>query len=395
MNTVGDAVSAIALPLIAFTVLHGSAFSVAALMAVEQGAWLLIGLPAGVWIDRWSRKRVIVLNSLARGVVLATIPLAWWIGILSLFHLFVVAGLTGITTVFSRTASGAYLPSLVAKGRLVAANGRLATVLTAADMAGQAAAGFLIELVRAPVALAVEAVMALGSALFVRSTRERTRVITSKDNRKPSDFWRELNDGWKFTLNHTLFRTMMFANIVWNFATAGQFAIAVPFLVESLDAPDFVIGLVFSVAGIGGVVGAVLSGKLVRKAGSGRVWRWALIVGPILGLLVPASSTAPGYVGIAMFGIGLALLSLAISLVSVVASAARQATCPPAILGRLGSVNLFLSWGVIPLGAMAFGALGSWINIPAAMWLSTVTMGACVAIAKFGPLRNAVELEGV
>ncbi|WBL20049.1 MFS transporter [Citricoccus sp. NR2] len=391
LTTFGDVISMIAMPVIAYTVLDSSAFIVAALIAVEQISWLLIGLPAGVLVDRWSRKRVLVLGGVLRAVLLISIPLAWFTSALTLIQLFVVAFGTGLISVFTMTANTAYLPSLVPKEHLVHANSRLSVVETATDTAGQAIAGFIIQAIKAPVAIFVEAVVSLASALLIQSTRETVRQPIQTEN--ASTFWGELKAGIVYTLGHPTFRTILATNVLWNVAMAGQFAIAVPFLVDILRVEEGLIGIAFTVGGIGGLVGALAVSRLSDRFGSGAVWRTSLLLAPIVGLLVPLSALAHGIFGVVLYGLGTAALGAGIAMVSVITGAARQAICPPEMLGRLGSVSQFITWGIIPVGALLFGALGSLLGLAETMWAVAITFFLCAVVARLSPLWTSPKIE--
>lgn len=228
---------------------------------------------------------------------------------------------------------------------------------------------------------------------MIASTREDTRI--ADNNGTPTNFRRELKEGISYTFAHPLFRTILTTNVMWNVAMAGQFAIAVPFLLDSIGIDALMIGIVFALGGVGGLVGALVVTPFANKFGSGFVWRSALILGPILGLLVPMSCFSHGVFGAPLFGVGSAVLSAAIALVSVITATARQTACPPEMLGRLGAVSQFVTWSAIPLSALIFGAVGSLFGLPFAMWLVAATFFACPLIARSSPLWRAVNIATV
>lgn len=306
---------------------------------------------------------------------------------------FFVAFTTGIVAVFTTVASGAYLPSLVPREKLLFANSKLSIVSTATETAGQVGAGLIVSVIRAPSAIIIEILCALGASCMIASTREDSRI--ADNNGTPTNFRRELKEGISYTFAHPLFRTILTTNVMWNVAMAGQFAIAVPFLLDSIGIDALMIGIVFALGGVGGLVGALVVTPFANKFGSGFVWRSALILGPILGLLVPMSCFSHGVFGATLFGVGSAVLSAAIALVSVITATARQTACPPEMLGRLGAVSQFVTWSAIPLSALIFGAVGSLFGLPFAMWLVAATFFACPLIARSSPLWRAVNIATV
>jgi MFS family permease len=334
---------------------------------------------------------VLIWGGIARGLVLSAIPISWVFGWLTIELLFLVAFVTGTLFVFTSIASGAYLPSLVPKHQLLAANSKLAFINTSTETIGQVVAGLIVQLLRAPFAIVIEVVASFCGAFMVSTTREIANVALEAE--RPREFWSELKEGIIYTFGHELFRTILATNVMWNIAMAGQFAIAVPFLIGTLGANAFTVGLVFAIGGAGGLVGAFVVAPLSRRLSSGAVWRWALVVGPILGLLVPLSALVPGQLGALGFGLGSAFLAATIAITSVITGAARQTLCPPTMLGRLGAVSQFVSWGVIPIGAIVFGALAAVFNLTTAMWLVAALFFACPVIARLSPLWRIPNLE--
>lgn len=386
LTTLGDAVSSIVFPLIAIAVFDASTLTVAALIAADQAAWLFLGLPVGVWMDRLPVRKVLQVSYAIRAVLLASVPLAYVMDRLTLTHVFVVALLTGVATVFAAVGQLAIVPKVVERSRLVNANGRLSATTTATSLGGQSAAGWVIGLLTAPIGLLVEGVTSALAAFVMGTVQEPARP----DPGTTPNFVRELKEGLRYTVAHPMFRVITSTNAVINALVAAQYALVFVFLARTLDVPAAWIGVLIAFSGAGGLVGAATSSRLTARFGSGRTWRAALLAGPVAGLAVPLAS--PG-AGLALFALGSTGLAAAMAVVSVIGGSARQAACPPELIGRMSATSRSLTWGVIPLGALAGGVLGSAFGIREALWLVAVAFFIAPALVLISPLRRVRELE--
>src|SRR5690606_36503510 len=197
----GQQITMLALPLVAVLALDADEFEVGLLAATSTLAFLLIGLPAVAWVDRMRRRNVLVNTDLARAAVLLSVPLAWWGGVLTLWHLYAAALAVGALTVFFDVAYQSYLPSLVGRERLVEGNAKLETVRSTAQVGGPALAGQLIAWLTAPVALAADAIAMGASALFVVRIRRRE---PRPDAARGTDLASDIKEGLAFVLRNRL-----------------------------------------------------------------------------------------------------------------------------------------------------------------------------------------------
>src|SRR4051794_8086710 len=206
VSQVGTQISLVALPVLAVTILHATAFEMGVLTALETIAFLVIGLPAGAWVDRWRRKRILVLNDLVRAVALGTLPVAWLLDALSLPQLFVVATVTGTATVFFDVAYQSYLPTLVQPAQVVDGNAKLAASQELARVAGPGIAGVLLRVLGAPLLIAFDAVSYLFSALFIGGIRHVDNVPDRAGRRRLRT---EIAEGLSFVVRHPLLRRIV------------------------------------------------------------------------------------------------------------------------------------------------------------------------------------------
>jgi hypothetical protein len=385
LSSFGESVTEIALPLMALAMLDASPLVLAALLAVEQAAWLLIGLPAGVWLDRVRVRRALQLSYVARAVALSSVPMAYLVAELTMIHLFAAAIVTGVAGVFSSVGEMAIVPQIVPTDGLVKANARLSATTTATSLAGQSAGGVLVAGITAPIAMLVEAATSAASVVVLRRVRS---AVPDRTGERPR-FWADLREGLRYTLTHRLFRVLAIVTSLGNALVAAQYVLVFVFLAETLAVPEAVIGVLIAASAAGGMAGAAVCNRLTTRYGTGRVWRTALVAGPVLGLLIPIAQPGGGLVWFVPGSLG---LTAATAVVSIISGSARQAACPPELIGRLSATSRTLTWGVIPFGLLAGGALGSAVGTRSALWMLAAALFLPAVLAWLSPLRRSREL---
>lgn len=384
--TLGLSVSGVVAPLLAIDGFDASPLAVSTLLAAESLPWLLLGLAAGVWTDRWSKRRVLTWSFAARAVAFASIPVAWLLGILTFAQLVAVMFVSGVTSVFSTVASMAVLPAIVSRDQLVAANTRLSTVNTGASLVGEGGGGFLFHWIGGPLSFLAEAITSV-IAVFATAglnTPAKSEAASARH------FGRELREGLRYTFGHSGFRAITLSNTVLNFGEAARYALLVPFLVQVLGVAPATVGLLFAVASLGGLAGAASAGWLSRALGSGNAWRTSLLVGAVLGTAVPLATPGTGLILFVVGSFGLAFFG-AVS--QVISGSARQAICPPEIIGRMSATSRMVTWGVIPFGALAGGVLGTYLGVRAGLWTAVAVAFAGWLLIMLSPLRTLRQIE--
>lgn len=386
LATAGAAVSEVALPLIAVLILDASTFAVSGLLAGSQAAWPVLGLLAGVWVDRWSRRAVLVRTQLGYAAVMASVPLAAAWGTLTYAHLVAVAVATGTLMVFTETARIAYVPAVVGKQGLVTANSRLTATDTALGLAGNSLAGVVVQAIGAPLALLIDAVTSFAAALGIRSVP----VVDRPERADTRSVRAEAAEGLRYTFRNPVFRTLLLTAALLNAALAAQYALVVVLLSRTFALDPWLIGLLLASSGAGGLLGAAVIGRLTTRWPSGLVWRTALITVPVVALLVPASF--PG-AGLALFAAGMLGLNAAAVVFTVIGGSFRQALCPPRLLGRMSASSKVVAWGVIPLGSLAGGGLGTLLGVRPALWVVALATFAAPLFVRRSPLRDVDDLS--
>jgi MFS family permease len=383
----GTQITVLALPLAAILVLDASAFEVALLSTVEFLPFLLFALPAGVWVDRLHRKPILVVADLLRAGILLSIPVAYALDALTIWQLYVVGFGTGVCTVFFDVAYQTYLPSLVERESLVEGNSKLEVSRSGATLAGPGVAGILVGAITAPYAILVDAVSFVGSALLVLRIRRRETV--PERTAKPS-MRREIVEGLRYLFGHWYQRPIAITVAVSNFFNTLMFSIFLVYLVRELELSAQVIGLVFAVSNVGWLLGAVAAGRLSNVLGVGKVLVGsALLFGPAL-LLIPA---APHSQPIPFIVAGLMLATFAGIVFNVTGLSFTQAIVPDRMLGRLNATRRFIVWGVIPLGTLTGGALGSLIGLRETLWVGAIGSSLGFLPLLLSPVRSIGRME--
>jgi MFS family permease len=366
VSQLGNAMAVVGVPLVAVIVLHASTFAISLLTAAALLPWLVIGLPAGAWVDRLPARRVMLVCDVISAVLYASVPVAAWAGVLSVGLVVAVQLLGGTASVLFMTAYQVYLPALVASpAELIEGNTKMQGSASASAFAGPALAGLAAQLLGAVTALLGNAVSFLASAACLLGTRGP--VPQPGTTPQPRTTVRqEAADGLLLVLRDPFLRQLSIFWAVANLALTGYTALLVVFLVRVVGVPPGLAGLLTAVPGAGGILGALLAGRLTARFGTAR------------GLLLSTLCALPFALLIPLTGRGAALLPyLAGTLVAftgiaagnVIIAAFRQSYSPPGMCGRVTATMRFLIFGTSPLGALLAGGLGSWLGVRDALWI--------------------------
>jgi MFS family permease len=380
----GSQVTNLALPFVAILVLKATTFEIAALAVVDTLPFVLLSLPAGVWVDRLRRRPILIVADWGRAAVLASVPIAYAVGVLSLAQLYVVGFVAGTLTVFFDVSYQSYLPSLVEREHLSDGNSKLATSSSAAQVAGPGLAGALIGALKAPYAIATDAASFVASALFMTRIQEAEALPEASGPRRMRA---EIAEGLRYVVRHPLMRPGLLWVATVNFFTTLGGAILLVFAVRRLHLSAAMVGLIFSIGNIGVLAGALLAPRVSRTLGVGRAMialsalygaSWLFIPTAAGGRAIPFLVTAQllgGFCGVTANVIGISLY---------------QAITPDRMLGRMNASRRFVVWGIMPFAGLLGGALGSHLGLRSTLWIAAV--GATVAFLPmlFSPYRRVV-----
>jgi MFS family permease len=380
----GTQFTQLALPLAAIDVLHASAFEVAALTTVEFLPFLLVSLPAGVWVDRLRRRPILVVGDVSRALLLGSIPIAYALDALTIWQLYGVGFLVGIATVFFDVAYQSYLPSLVERRQLIDGNSKLEISRAGAQLGGPGLAGVVINAFKAPAAIAFDAASFVGSAVFIFSIRKGER--SARDAAPPRRMREELREGLRYVLTHPFLKNIAACTALFNFFGNMGFAVLLVFARRDLHLSPLAIGLAFTLSNIGPLFAAFNAHRISTRLGVGRTIIAASILGGPAFLVIPFAPH--GNVALALLVPAFVLGGLANVIYNVTQVSLRQAITPERIQGRMNSVMRFIVWGTIPLGSLVGGVLASQIGVKETLIVGGI--GCCLPFLPvlFSPVRG-------
>ena len=390
VSEVGSQVSVLALPLVALVVLKASALQVALLSAATTSAFLLIALPAGVLVDRLPRRRLMLWCDAGRVVLLGSVPVAQVADVLTLAQLYVVALLSSVLTVFFSVAYQSYLPTLIHRGQLMEGNGKLSTSQSAAQIAGPGLGAALVGLVGAAKAVVGDAASYAVSAMTLLAIRKaEPRPDQAPDRQTRPRMREQIKEGLAFVAREPILRRAMAWSGSANFFVIMVESLGPVFLVRTLHLSPGYVGLMLAAGACGGVVGGLTSGLLARKVGSARISWLAMTVFALPGLLIPAAGH--GWLSL-LFAAGWTSWTFSATICGVALTSYRQATCPPELLGRVNAASRWVTWGTLPLGGVAGGALAATTGVRTSLWIATI--GGCLSglWLFFSPLRGMRDI---
>lgn len=391
VSLVGDAVTRLALPLIAITVLDASPFEVGLVGGAQFLPFLLVGLPAGAIVDRLARKRrLLVVTDFARALTLASIPAAYAFDLLSLEQLLAVGFVNGVLAVFFDVAATAYLPALLPRAQLVDGNAKLELSRSSAQIVGPGLAGLLIELASAPAALLADAISFLASgALLARIRREQGSSRAAAPARRVRGLGREILEGTRYVFGHSYLRAIALTTTTANFFRSALIAVLLVYLVREADLSAGAIGAAFALGNIGFVAAALVAPRVARRFGVGRTMVAAVSAFGPAALLVAA---APAEAAIFATGAMVLIDSFGIGLHGVNQVSVRQAVTPERLRGRMMATLRFLMFGTMPLGTMLGGAVGSLVGLRPAIWFATAGLFLAALPYALSSTRKLVDL---
>lgn len=389
ISVFGSQIGGLAVALTAILALGATAGQVGLLRAAAFAPALLFSLVAGVWADRARRRPILIAADLGSALLLLSIPAVALLGTLRIEQLYVVNFLTGALANLFQVAYGAFLPAVVGRGRLIEANGKLELSRAAAQIGGPGLGGALVGLLTAPVAVVVDAVSFLGSALLLGLVRRPEPLASPTAARQ--GVLADIREGLRLVGGDPLLRALAGSTGTGNFfATIGSTALVL-FMARELGLAPAVIGLVLGAIGPGSLLGALLAPRLPARLGLGRTVVAAVLLlhgGNLLQAFAGGSAArAAATLAAAQFTIGLTAVILNVNLLSL-----SQAITPDRLQGRLRATLLFVSAGAMPLGALAGGALGDALGLRPTLLVGGIGGFVGALWIVLSPLRTLHEL---
>jgi predicted MFS family arabinose efflux permease len=374
ISSFGGQVTLLALPLTGAVLLHATPTQMGLLTAMEILPFALFSLPTGVWLDRIRKLPVYVIGELSIAAGVATVPLAWWLGWLTMTWLYIVAFLIGAVNTTAGSAAQIVLTQIVPRERLVEAHAKNALASATAEVTGPAAAGALIKLTGAPIALLADAALLLISASILRGV-----PVKETPSRLRTAFWSAMREGIDFVRGHRLLVTMAACVGTWQMCSQAATVVQILFAIHELGLSERGVGLSYVALGAGTVLASANGHRVVRRLGPGPTFvlgfaisggGWVLLaVAPVgvLGVIAYAGM-------LLMFGVG--AIFIFINFLSL-----RQSVTPGPMLGRMTSTMRWLILLPAGPGALIGGWLGEHLGLRSALAFagSTALLLACIA----------------
>lgn len=386
LSQLGTNVSHVAVPLVAVTALDASPGQVGALATLSTIAFLFIGLPAGVWVDRMRHGRLLIGADLSRAVLFSSVPVAWRLDALTLVHLYAVVLLNGCATVFFDVGSQSVLPRLVGRAALLRANAAVVSLQAVGNIAGRGAGGGLVQLLTAPVAVlcAAGAYLASGLQLFALGRGE--------DPPRPAPRARlgaQITEGVRHVLGDRELRALALTAALSNFGSQIVSTLLPILFVRELDLSAGALGLFWGAGGLGLLLGAWCARPLAGRLGHGRALGLTGAALAPAALLVPLIGRGP-WLWVAGAGWVLTLLKTGVD--NVLGVSLRQRMTPDALLGRMNATFRFVLTGALAVGAAVSGLIGELAGVRVALWVGGVLLALNFLPVFLSPVRTRREL---
>ncbi|HUZ01989.1 MAG TPA: MFS transporter [Thermomicrobiaceae bacterium] len=388
VSLLGSQITLLALPLIAVLTLHAGPTQMGLLTAAQLAPYLLVGLFAGVWVDRIRRRPLLIVADVLRAVLLLTIAGAAVLHSLTMVWLYLLAFLFGILTVFFEVAYQSFLPSLVRREHLVEGNAKLEVSHSVAQIAGPSLGGALVSLITAPLAVLADAASFLVSAasLFaIRTPEPRPAPATERRGVR-----REIGEGLHVVLGNPLLRSIAGCASTGNLFGTIIVAIFVLYATRNLGIAPGLLGLIFAAGNVGVLVGALLAARVPRRLGVGPTIVVGLLVTDAGLLLIPLAG-GPRALVVSMLIAAQFLSGFGSPLYNVNQVSLRQTITPDRLQGRMNATMRFLVWGMMPVGSLLGGVLGSALGLRPTLAIGAVGELTAVLWIWLSPVRTLRE----
>lgn len=384
----GSQVTELAIPVLAVLLLQASELELGLLNAAGVAAFLVVGLPAGAWIDRMRKRHVMIWADAVRALALAALPLLWWLGALEMWHLYAVALVVGVATVFFDVSYQSIIPSLVRSEQIAEANGKLEATRELANIAGPAAGGWLVAALSAPFAILATVGTYVASFVALLLTRDDEEPRAA-DDRGP--ILREIGEGLRWVFGNPLLLRIVGTTASSNLFATVSFTLLPLFLLRELGLSPEAMGVIFSLGAIGGLAGAIATPHVVRRIGEARAIPASAIAFSAIACLLPLAATVPS-IAFGLLVVQGFVSSFTVLVYNITQVTFRQRITPRRLLGRMNASVRFCVWGVMPIGALLAGALGTWLGVVPTMWIGAAGQLLAAAFVVIGPFWRMRQL---
>jgi MFS family permease len=384
VSQLGSVVTRTAVPLVALLVLNAGPLEMALLVVAASLATLLVGLVAGAWVDRLRRRPLLIWADALRAVLLLSIPVAYAANVLGFEQLYLVMFAESCLGAVFSAAYPAYVPSLIGVDRVVEGNSKLATSDSIAEIGGPGLAGALVQLIGPPLAILVDAISFLVSAISLVLIRTPEPPRPPRDTSTP--IRREIVEGLQTVRRHRVLFPMALRSIVAHVAGSFYGVLYTIYLIDELKLNPFLLGVVISAGGVGALVGSLFASRVIRRLGLGPAMIWTAVGASVLGLLTPLAQ-GPILVAFLMVFIPQLVGDGLQTIESVAETSLIQGFVPDRVLGRVNATLETFSHGIAyPIGALLAAALAGVIGVRGGIALGWAGMALSLVILILSPL---------
>ncbi|MGY2008097.1 MFS transporter [Nocardia gipuzkoensis] len=385
-NAFGDIASnmtVVALSVTSVVVLHASPFEVGVIAALSRAAYLVVALPVGVWVDRWNRKRVLIVSDLVRLAAVMWIPLGYFLGVLAIWQLMLVGAVVSTANVFFDVAHTAILPSLVGRKRVSDASARLQSVDTITSATIPAVAGKLIASTSAAAAFLAAGAVSLVSTLFVWRITERPSDTARTS--EPVGFGTAVREGLRYVAGHRILRATVTAGVLLNFGAGMYNAVIAVYVLRDCGISASQYGYALALGSVGGFVGSLVGQHIGRALGEirtqvvGYCTMGAALAAPTVGPHLPL----PIWIS---YAAAVFLLSFLLVVISVNTSGMHARLTPHRLLGRVSASRRFATLGIVPIGALVGGLVSSHLSAATTLLIAAAFPASTLVVFALSPV---------
>ncbi len=383
LESAGDEASRTLVPIIAVSMLGAGAFEVGVINALGLSAFLVLGLPIGVWVDRMRKRRIMIAADVFRAAVIAALPAAYLFGALTMWHLFAAVALISVADVFFTTAHSTFLPAIVDPGELADAHARLQSAETTVTVGTPALTGMLLRVVAAPLAMVTASVSYVVSAVVVGRIKHH-EPAPARDE-QPA-FRAAAKAGFAFTVHHPILRPLFLSGMAVNTAAMFGNAASAVYVLSVLGLAPSIYAALGSLAALGGLAASLTALPVLNRVGIGRTKIVAGLASLPVIALYPLAGVLPFspvlWLGISGFG-----WAYLIGTTSIAGSGITPRVTPARMLGSVTASNRIFVLGVMPIASLAGGALAAWLGVVPVLWGRAIIAAGSVLPIVFSPLR--------
>ncbi len=389
ISELGSQVSQLAIPWLAAVGLHASPIAFSLLGVLGFMPFILFALPAGVWVDRLSRRRILIVGDSARAVLLTLIPILWALGVLQIWHLLVLSFVIGVFTVFFDVAYQSYLPALIEREHLIDGNSKLQLTVSIAQIGGPSLSGGLIAAITAPYAILADAASFVISSVFMIRMKHRENLPRQDAAQPRPQMWPQVKEGLAWVVGNPNLRAVAGCTGTSNFCSSLTFSIVVLYMVRVLHFSSIEAGVVFAVGSAGSIVGALLANRIGKRFGVGNAIVALAVVFSVAGVAYPL---APKSFPLPVLMVGQMLFGFSAVAYNILQVSYRQAITPERLQGRMNAAMRWIVWGTIPLGTLAGGVIAQLTTLHTALWVGALLGVPTFLWVLFSPLRSIREM---